>query len=73
MKKLTNEFVTSLITIILAILAIGIFIYSGGSILFYAVIAIAIIFGFYNVWLVSKAVSKTAAPPVARRLKGRKR
>ncbi len=73
MKKLAKEFVTSLITIILAILAIAIFISSGGSLLFYVAVAIAIIFGFYNAWLISNTGSETAKPAVRKRLKGRKR
>jgi 4-hydroxybenzoate polyprenyltransferase len=51
--KYTKEFFTSLATVILAILAIALFISSGAGSAFYIVIAIAIIFGFYNAWLIS--------------------
>lgn len=53
MKKLTKEFITSLITVILAILAITLFISSGAKALFYIAVAVTIVFGFYNAWLIS--------------------
>ncbi|MDE1871254.1 MAG: hypothetical protein KGI06_03375 [Candidatus Micrarchaeota archaeon] len=62
MERLTKEFATSLITVILAILAIAIFISSGGGMLFYVAVAIAILFGFYNAWLISTAKPGKAAP-----------
>ena len=55
MKKLSREFYTSLFTVILAILAIAVFIYSGGSILFYAVVAMAILVGLYNILMISRS------------------
>ena len=64
MEKLEKEFITSLITVIVAISAIGLFISSGGSILFYITVAIAIIVGFYNAWLISqKPAEKTTQTP----------
>lgn len=63
MKKLTKEFITSLITVILAILAIGLFISSGGSLLFYVAITLTIIIGFYNAWLIS--LSPATVEPAA--------
>lgn len=53
LKKLTKEFATSLLTVILAILAIALYISSGGTILFYFAVALAIVVGFYNAWLIS--------------------
>jgi preprotein translocase subunit SecF len=53
LKKVAKEFITSIITVILAIFAIAIFISSGAGLLFYAAVAIAMIFGFYNAWLIS--------------------
>ncbi len=54
MRKLAKEFVSSLVTVILAILAIGLFISSGATLMFYAAVVIAIIVGFYNAWMISK-------------------
>lgn len=73
LEKITKEFVTSLITIILAIFAIAIFISSGGTILFYVSISIAIVFGFLNVWLVSKTVSNGAAKIAPKNRKGKRK
>lgn len=53
LRKLTREFATSLATVILAIFAIALFISSGGTALFYAAVAVALAFGFYNAWLIS--------------------
>ena len=53
MKKIAKEVITSLITVILAILAIAIYISSGGKPLFYIALFIALAFGFYNLWLIS--------------------
>ncbi|MGI0100349.1 MAG: hypothetical protein ACREBH_01325 [Candidatus Micrarchaeaceae archaeon] len=60
MRRITKEIVTSSITIILAILAIALFISSGGTLIFYAVLSIAIILGIYNAWLISVAESNSA-------------
>lgn len=64
MKKLANEFITSLITVVIAILAIALYIHSGGTPVFYAAVAIAIIVGFYNAWLISRGeAGETEAKP----------
>lgn len=62
MKNLNKEFVTSLITVILAILAIAVFIYSGASLLFYCTMAIALVVGFFNAWQISLIEGKTEKP-----------
>lgn len=54
MKKLAKEFITSLITVVIAILAIALYIHSGGSLIFYAAVVLAMIVGFYNAWLISR-------------------
>ncbi len=71
MKKFAKEFMTSLITVILAILAIGLFISYGATLLFYVAIGIAIIFGFYNAWLIS--LSESGGAPATKRLKAKSR
>ncbi len=53
MEKIGREFITSLITVILAILAVAVYIYFGANLLFYSAMAIALVFGFYNAWLIS--------------------
>ena len=58
MKKLAREFITSFITVVIAILAIALYIHSGGTPIFYAAVAIAIIVGFYNAWLISRGEIK---------------
>lgn len=58
MNKITREFVTSVVTVILAIFAIAVFIGSGGSLLFYVVVFVAMALGFYNAWLISAAEHK---------------
>lgn len=61
MTSLELEIITSLATIVFAILAIGLFISSGGSAAFYAAMAIALVVGFFNAWLISKS-GKKATP-----------
>ena len=58
MRKPSIEFYTSLITVILAISAIAIFIRSGGHLLFYITVIIAIAFGLYNIWRISRIAYK---------------
>jgi preprotein translocase subunit SecF len=53
LKSINREFITSLLTVILAILAIALFIYSGATPLFYCTMAIALVVGFYNAWQIS--------------------
>ncbi len=62
MRKFTKEFVTSLITIILAIIAIALFISSGSTLLFYVAVAIALAFGFYNAWMISLLEGEPETP-----------
>ncbi|MDE1868496.1 MAG: hypothetical protein KGH60_00820 [Candidatus Micrarchaeota archaeon] len=54
MAMLSKEFAMSALTVILVIIAIVTFIYSGASLIFYAVVLIALIVGFSNTWLLSK-------------------
>jgi preprotein translocase subunit SecF len=75
LEKLNKEFVTSLITVILAILAIAVFIHSGASLLFYCTMAIALVVGFYNAWQISVIEGRTEKPKPkpTRKSKSRKR
>lgn len=54
MAMLSKEFAMSALTVILVIIAIVTFIYSGASLTFYAVVVIALIVGFSNTWLLSR-------------------
>ncbi|MDE1810589.1 MAG: hypothetical protein KGH66_00925 [Candidatus Micrarchaeota archaeon] len=69
MTKLELPLITSFITIALAVLAIGLFIYFGASALFYSVVVIAIVFGFLNGWLISRheRPGRNMQPPLAGR------
>ncbi len=76
MKKLAREFITSMMTVILAILAIALYIYSGGTLVFYAVVVIAILVGFYNAWLISRGElqeAKETTPEPRKRKRGARR
>ncbi len=53
MEKDYIEMISSLITIILAIMAIVVFIYYGGDALFYVVVVIAILAAAFNAWMLS--------------------
>lgn len=55
MEKIIIESASSLTTVALAILAVAIFIYYGANALFYATVVVAILVGFLNAWLISKA------------------
>ena len=77
MKKLAREFITSFITVVIAILAIALYIHSGGTLVFYAAVVIAIIVGFYNAWLISRGEiheieAKPQAPQNQKRARRRK-
>jgi preprotein translocase subunit SecF len=64
LKKLAREFITSFITVVIAILAIALYIHSGGTPVFYVAVVIAIIVGFYNAWLISRGeIHETEAKP----------
>lgn len=54
MALLSKEFAMSALTVVLVIIAIVTFIYSGASLVFYAVVLIALIVGFSNTWLLSR-------------------
>ena len=47
------EMASSLITIIVSIIAVAVFIFYGGSVLFYIIVVIAILIAAFNAWLVS--------------------
>jgi preprotein translocase subunit SecF len=77
LKKLAREFITSFITVVIAILAIALYIHSGGTLVFYAAVVIAIIVGFYNAWLISRGEiheieAKPQAPQNQKRARRRK-
>jgi len=77
LKKLAREFITSFITVVIAILAIALYIHSGGTLVFYAEVVIAIIVGFYNAWLISRGEiheieAKPQAPQNQKRARRRK-
>ena len=55
MDRLETEFFTSLATVVFAILAIALYITSGAGAAFYAAVALAIIIGFLNAWMISRA------------------
>ncbi len=61
MVMMTNQIRFSIFTLALILVAVIIFIYAGGSYLFYLVAGIAIIAGMINFWMVSK---DTRAEPV---------
>ena len=67
MEKVQTELLSSLFTVVFSITAISIFIYNGGSIIFYVVAALALAFGLFNAWILSKngegsPEAKTPAP-----------
>ena len=47
------EMISSLITIIVSIMAVAVFIYYGGDALFYVVVIMAILIAAFNAWLLS--------------------
>ena len=47
------EMISSLITITVSIIAVAVFIFYGGSVLFYIIIVIAILIAAFNAWLLS--------------------
>jgi hypothetical protein len=54
MVQMTNQLRFSVLTLALILVAVIIFIYTGGSYLFYLVAVVAIIFGIVNFWMISK-------------------
>ena len=74
MDYIETEMATSLATIILVILCIIVFIAYGAGLLFYGAVALTLILGFANAWLIAKggkAAAGTGEP--ARRPKPRRR
>ena len=76
MDYIETEMITSIATIVLVILCIAVFIAYGGGAIFYAVVAITLIVGFANAWLIAKSgkalkqtkqTAKAAAPRRRRR------
>lgn len=61
MEKIEVELVSSLVTIVLAILAVAVFIYHGAGALFYATVIVAMAVGFLNAWLITKAAPEARA------------
>lgn len=53
MKRESRELILSLATVILVVIAISVFIYTGGSYIFYIIAIIAFIVGIVNFWLLS--------------------
>ncbi|MGD0729277.1 MAG: hypothetical protein ABR981_04335 [Candidatus Micrarchaeaceae archaeon] len=71
MKKLAKELITSFVTVILGILAVALFIYSGSSLVFYVVVVMTMIIGFYNAWLISLTEDTITKKAGSRRASGR--
>ena len=68
MKDIELPIITSIITMALAIMVIGVFIFFGASALFYSVLLIGIVFGFVNGWLISRHERmREKAPPAPAR------
>jgi uncharacterized membrane protein len=65
MEKMAVEFMSSLATVALAILAVVTFIYYGAGLAFYAVVVVAIFVGFINAWLISRATPGEEAQKAA--------
>ena len=65
MQQSHMEMMLSMTTVVLAIFAISVFIYYGGSELFYAVAVLAMVIGFMNFRLISRAGARgsTGARP----------
>ncbi len=63
MKDRYLELLLSFITLALIVIAIIIFIYTGGSVAFYAVTVVAIIVGFINALLISRIGSEEGRRP----------
>ncbi len=66
MERIAAEVLTSLATVVLAILAVVVFIYYGAGTLFYVIVAVALIVGFYNAWMISQSESEAPARRVPR-------
>ena len=67
MQRLEKEFMTSIATVAMVILAVAVYIYYGARAVFYIVVVIAAIVGFANAYLISKAAPGAPAPVQAQR------
>jgi ABC-type transport system involved in Fe-S cluster assembly fused permease/ATPase subunit len=72
MERIAAEILTSLATVALAILAVVVFIYYGAGALFYAVVVVALVVGFYNAWMISKAESGIPERPASKSAESQK-
>jgi preprotein translocase subunit SecF len=54
-RYIETEMVTSLATIVLVILCIGVFIVYGNGSAFYGVVVVTLIVGFTNTWLIARS------------------
>jgi len=61
MEKINVELVSSLATVVLAILAVFVFIYHGADALFYVTVLVAMVVGFLNAWLITRAAPVASA------------
>lgn len=66
MKDRHLELLLSFATLVLIIIAITIFIYTGGSLAFYAVAVVAVIVGFANAFVISRIGSENKSEPKRR-------
>jgi 4-hydroxybenzoate polyprenyltransferase len=74
------EVITSILTIVFALLAIAVFIGYGAGVAFYLLFVIALAVGLYNTWIISKeqqtpkrAARVRAKAPAGRRRRPRRR
>ena len=72
MERIAAEILTSLATVALAILAVVVFIYYGAGALFYAVVVVALVVGFYNALMISKAESGIPERPASKSAESQK-
>ncbi len=56
------EMMTSILTIVFAVLAIAVFIGYGAGVAFYLLFLVALAVGLYNTWIISKERPRKAAP-----------
>lgn len=64
--KIELEMITSIMTVILVILAVAIFIKYHARTLFYIVVVITLILGFLNAWLISTVGERGARMSIPR-------
>ena len=75
MDYIETEMLTSLATIVLVILCIGVFIAYGAHLTFYALVALALVVGFANAWMIARGgkEARRTAKPATKRKRRRKR